>query len=348
MLIHISHLAPGRNDAVATSRVRARNQIRNKRQIMARYAVIDVGTNSIKFLIVERQSDGSWRTLIDRAEIARLGDGFYETGNLCSEAMTRNANVIADMVRVAHEYDVDEIIGVGTMCLRSALNAGEFILLVQQICGVTLDILSGEEEARLAFLAATSGHHALSGRVFVFDTGGGSTECIIGHDGQIEQRVSLNIGALLQTEQSFATFPVSSQQIERALQLVELHVTPLEWIGRVHSVVGIGGTVTTLCAVKLGLEPYNPERIEGATLELSEIDRQIALYASTPLTERQRIPGLHPQRADVILGGAIIVKAMMLKTGAEVMTVSDRGLRHGILSDRIESNERVFVHRDPK
>ena len=300
---------------------------------MKKYAVIDVGTNSIKFLIAECHNDG-WNTLLDRAEITRLGDGFYETGRLHAEAMTRNANAIARMAQIASEYEVDELIGVGTMCLRSAENADEFVQLAAQLCGVRIEVLSGEEEARLAFLAATSGRHALNGRVFVFDTGGGSTECIVGQDGQIEHRISLNIGALLQTEQSFATFPVTYNQIAQALAMIDEQVTPLEWIGRVHSVVGIGGTVTTLCAVKLGLEPYDPEQVEGATLELSEIDRQIVLYASMPLEERQRIPGLHPKRADVILGGAIIVKAMMLKTGAEVITVSDRGLRHGILVDR--------------
>lgn len=305
----------------------------NRQAIMKKYAVIDVGTNSIKFLVAEHRHD-RWNTLLDCAEIARLGDGFYDTGRLHSETMTRNANAIAKMVHIAYEHQVDEIIGIGTMCLRSAENSDEFVRLVAQICGLHIEILSGEEEARLAFLAATSGKHALSGRVFVFDTGGGSTECIIGHDGQIEQRISLDIGALLQTERFLTTFPVTSEQIDHALHFVMQHVTPLEWIERVHSVVGIGGTVTTLCAVKLGLEPYDAERIEGATLELSEIDRQIAVYASTPLEERQRIPGLHPKRADVILGGAIIVKAMMLKTCAEAITVSDRGLRHGILADR--------------
>jgi len=304
---------------------------------MNRYAVIDIGTNSIKFLIAERRGEG-WKTLLDRAEIARLGDGFYDTGKLHAEAMTRNANAVAKMVHIAYEHSVDEMIGVGTMCLRSAENADEFTQLVAQICGLQVEILSGEEEARLAFLAATSGNHALNGRVFVFDTGGGSTECIVGHDGQIEQRISLNIGALLYTEEFLKTFPVTGGQIERALRFVTQHVTPLEWIGRVHSVIGIGGTVTTLCAVKLGLELYDPERIEGAALELAEIDRQIALYASTPLAERQRIPGLHPKRADVILGGAIIVKALMLKTCAEVITVSDRGLRHGILVDRADAD----------
>ena len=301
---------------------------------MARYAVIDVGTNSIKCLLAEQAAGGAYQVISDRADIARLGEQFYETGRLQPEAMARNVREIARMAQAARADGADAIIGVGTMCLRAAANAPEFVRQVEQACGLTIEILSGAEEARLGFLAATSGLPAAAQRVMVFDAGGGSTECIVGQHGRIEQSVSVPLGAVVLTEQhGLSAFPATASQIDGAMAVVLQQFTPRIPTGMIDAVIGIGGTVTTMCAVKLGLTAYNTAAIEGATVERAEVERQIALYDDKTLSERQQIPGLHPKRADVILGGALIVKGVMELTGVDAIRVSSRGLRHGVMAD---------------
>src|SRR6516162_8020877 len=162
---------------------------------MRRFAVIDVGTNSVKFHVGEREADGTWRSIADRAEVTRLGEGLDETGRLGAEPIARTVEAISGMADEAKQDAVDAIAAVGTAGMRLAANSGELIDKVKKRCGVEIEVISGEEEARLAYVAATSGLGITEGKLVVFDTGGGSSQFTFGAPGRIEEQFSLNVGA---------------------------------------------------------------------------------------------------------------------------------------------------------
>lgn len=301
---------------------------------MARYAVIDIGTNSIKLHIAECLASGEWREILDTNNISRLGEGMQRSGMLSAEAMTRNQCVLAELLATAHTHHVEHIVGVGTMCLRSAANAQDFIRDVERTCGLSIEVLSGQEEARLAYLAAQTGLQLTTAPVVVFDTGGGSTEFIIGNGTRIQRRFSLNVGAVRYTEEFLCSDPVTTAEFLQAVTCIERDLSEMCLPKGIRRLIGIGGTVTNLGAVKHQLVQYDSCIVHGALLARTDIEAQIERYRCSSLVERQTIPGLDSKRADVILAGAIIVRTIL--AGAEVneVTVSDRGLRHAILRDR--------------
>ncbi|HLI62467.1 MAG TPA: hypothetical protein VKV05_03635 [Terriglobales bacterium] len=304
---------------------------------MPRYAVIDVGTNSVKFNISERLNGGSWRTIIDRAEITRLGEGLEKTGNLSPEAMQRTVSAIAAMAAEAKDNGVVALAAVGTMGLRTAHNSQQFIAAVEQRCGVRIEVIPGEEEGRLAYLAVKSGLGLAEGSLVIFDTGGGSSQFTFGRGPAVEERFSVNVGAVRYTEKYGLGGAVSAEQLQAALAAVAADLGQLDGRPSPDTLVGMGGAVTNLAAVKHGLVKYDPNIIQGSTLERAEIERQIELYRTKSADERRSIAGLQPKRADVILAGACIVKTVIDKLGKDRLSVSDRGLRHGLLIDRFGS-----------
>jgi len=301
------------------------------------YAAIDVGTNSVKFHIGERREDGTWRTVADRAEITRLGEGLEKSGEINREAMARTVSTIAAMVDEARRNAVAGIAAVGTMGMRTARNSEQFIDAVRQRCGVRIEVIPGEEEGRLAYLAVKSGLRLEEGSLAVFDTGGGSTQFTFGRGTVVEERFSLNVGAVRYTERYGLAEAVSPGQLRAALDAISADLARL---GTRHSpdvLVGMGGAVTNIAAVKHALANYDPDIVQGTVIERTEIERQIELYCSRSQEDRRKIVGLQPKRADVILAGACIVKTVMDKLSKDALSVSDRGLRHGLLIDRFGS-----------
>ena len=155
---------------------------------MPRYAVIDVGTNSVKFNISERRSDSAWQMLVDRAEITRLGEGLDKTGEISPDAMERTVSAITAMVSQAREAGVAAMAAVGTMGMRTAHNSQKFIDTVEQRCGVRIETIPGTEEGRLAYLAVKAGPE---GSLVIFDTGGGSTQFTFGRGSSVRRTVQL-------------------------------------------------------------------------------------------------------------------------------------------------------------
>jgi exopolyphosphatase / guanosine-5'-triphosphate,3'-diphosphate pyrophosphatase len=299
-----------------------------------RYAVIDAGTNSIKFHIAERSRDGSWTTVSDRAELTRLGEGLAESGRIGDAAMTRTADAIEDMVAEAMRNGVRAVAAVGTAGLRIAANSADVLAFVRERTGVRIQVLSGEEEARLAYFAAVAALAPAVGEITVFDTGGGSSQFTFGHRGQVEERFSVNVGAARYTEQFGLDGAVPDNVLREALTEISSDLARLDGRSPTDVLVGMGGAVTNITAVSLGLASYDPGRVQGAVITGDEIDRQIELYRSRDADERRSIVGLQPKRAEVILAGACIVKVVLQKLGQTDLTVSDRGLRHGVLAER--------------
>jgi len=302
-----------------------------------RYAIVDVGTNSVKFHIASRGPDGGWTTISDRAELTRLGEGLAATGRIGDEPLQRTADAIAGMVAEAKRHGVRAIAAVGTAGFRIADNAEDAIAAIQARSGVQVELISGEDEARLAYLATTAALGPAVGSVVVFDTGGGSSQFTFGHKAQIHEQFSVDVGAARYTERFKLDRAVPDDVLQQTMSQLSEDLARLDGRLSPDLLVGMGGAITNLTAVSLSLAEYDPARVQGAILTRAEIDRQIEFYSARDAHARRSIVGLQPKRADVILAGACIVRTVMQKLGKDQLTVSDRGLRHGVLAERFGS-----------
>ena len=300
---------------------------------MSRKAIIDIGSNSIKFFVGELAADKTIATVLDTNDIARLGEDLDKTGMINPEPMKRNVEAVAKFAAQAKELGADEIVAVGTMALRKASNSADFVKQVKEACGVEVQIIPGEEEARLSYLAILSGMPVQDGDLVVFDTGGGSTEFIYGHGKELVKRFSVNLGAVRITENYLKSDPVTADEVAAAIAQINKEFEEAGVTGAPTQLVGMGGTVTSMGAVKHKMVKYDPDVIQGSTLTKEDIEAQIKDYSSRTVEQRKELPGLQPKRADVILAGACILKVITERLGADKLTISDRGLRHGLAFD---------------
>jgi exopolyphosphatase/guanosine-5'-triphosphate,3'-diphosphate pyrophosphatase len=228
---------------------------------------------------------------------------------------------------------------VGTAVFRIATNRAEAVTAIKQASGVEVDVVSGEEESRLAYLAARSAAADNAASVVVFDTGGGSSQFTYGNGADVVDRFSVNVGAVSYTERYGLDKAVNPEVLGQALTTIRSDLSDLEGKPRPDTVVGMGGAVTNMTAVSKHMGQYDPDAIQGSVLAKSEIERQIDMYRSMSADERRSVDGLQPKRAEVILAGACIVKTILDELGSSSFTVSDRGLRHGVLLERYSANQ---------
>ncbi len=238
------------------------------------------------------------------------------------------------MADEAKRHGVRAIAAVGTAGLRIAANGSAVVAAIEARTGVHIDVISGEEEGRLAYLAAKSGLGLKSGALVVFDTGGGSSQFTFGQDERVDDRFSVDVGAVRYTERFGLDGAVSPDTLREAMAAISADLSRIDGRPVPDLLVAMGGAVTNLTAVKHGLATYDPAVVQGTVLDRAEIDRQIELYRTRDADARRAIVGLQPKRAEVILAGACIVRTVMEKLGKDSFTVSDRGLRHGVLAER--------------
>jgi exopolyphosphatase/guanosine-5'-triphosphate,3'-diphosphate pyrophosphatase len=299
-----------------------------------RFAVIDAGTNSVKFYVADRQDDGSWTTVVERSEVTRLGEGLDKTGRLGAEPVGRTVDAIAAMVEEARCLGADDIAAAGTAGLRIAPNRDELLDAVRERTGVRVEVVPGEEEARLAYLATRAALGLRDQALTDFDTGGGSSQFTFGHGDHVDEQFSVPVGAVRFTEQFELDGPVDDPRLAGALDAISSELEQLDGRPAPDALVGMGGAVTNLAAVKHDLAEYDPEVVRGTLLERAEVERQVEVYRTRTADERREIVGLQPKRAEVILAGACIVLTVMRKLDVPSLTVSDRGLRHGLMAER--------------
>lgn len=298
-----------------------------------RRAVIDVGTNSVRLLLAEI-STGQIQPIYRSQVITRLGEGVAKSGRLSPAAVSRTIEVIDSFMREAHAQGAQEVLVVATQAVREAANREEILGPLRER-GITVRLLTGEEEARLGFLGATAGlprSQGSSGLVLVLDVGGGSTELAWGEE-EVEGAVSIPVGAVSLTEEFLTSDPPSSDEIAAArsyLLKVFQAVPPL----RPALAIGTGGTLTTLSAFHHGIVPYDPERVHGSSLSREEVEDRLGQLASMPLEERRRLPAIQPERADILVGGALLCGAIMDSLRIPRITVSEADLLWGALVDR--------------
>lgn len=306
-----------------------------------RFAAIDIGTNTILLLIAELGGNGTFQVLDDRAEIARLGEGVDRTRRIGSDGEERSVQVLKSYLERCRDLGVDEVVAVGTSALRDAHNTGDFRVRLQRELGLDLRVLSGEEEAAYSYLAVHRGLALQDKEVLVVDVGGGSTELIWGKGGALHRSVSLDLGSVRLTERFLTSDPVRTEQCAELARIVdrELGALRVRWQieAGFYTMVGIAGTFTTLAAIEKGLRQYSHSEVHGSRLSRAEVQRQIELFKGKTLAERRAIPGLEPKRADVILAGALLIDRIMALFRIDEVTVSDQGIRYGLLHERLNA-----------
>jgi exopolyphosphatase / guanosine-5'-triphosphate,3'-diphosphate pyrophosphatase len=313
-----------------------------------RVAAIDVGTNTVLLLVAERREDGV-APLVERAEITRLGRGVDATGRLDPAAIQETVRVLSAYAAEARALGASEVACVATSAARDAANGAEFFEATRAAAGLVPQIISGDEEARLVWRSAwrdfgpevggrTVGPPA--GPLAVLDVGGGSTELSFGDGPAPRGRRSLQVGAVRLTERHVREDPISPGTLGALRRAAKDALAPLAGLDgaadlRRGRLVGVAGTVTTLAAVVQALPAYDAERVHGSTLLLAEIDHLVARLAALTVAERAALPGMEPKRADVIVAGGVVVAEAMRLLGFERLTVSDRGVRWGLVYDRL-------------
>jgi exopolyphosphatase / guanosine-5'-triphosphate,3'-diphosphate pyrophosphatase len=238
------------------------------------------------------------------------------------------------MAAPAKRDGVLAIAAVGTAWLRAAADRDDVLNAIRERTGIDVEEISGDDEARLAYAGVSVGLATDAGDVVVFDTGGGSTQFTFGRDGDVEERYSVPLGAVAYTERFGLAGAIEAAILDEVLTAMSSDFSSLDGRATPDALVAMGGAVTNLAAVKHGLAVYDPTVIRGTVLDRAEVERQIELFRTLDVEARRRIVGLQPARAEVILAGACIVRTVMDKLGQASLTVSDQGLRHGVLAER--------------
>ncbi|MGA1361668.1 MAG: hypothetical protein ACO36A_01970 [Ilumatobacteraceae bacterium] len=291
-------------------------------------AFIDVGTNSTNLLVTDGTAD-----LVHDVVVTRLGGGLHRTGGLSPVAVERTVATIVRHVENARAHGATETVVVGTAACRRASNTQVLIDSVAAATGLTLSVLTEQEEAELAFAGAVDGLPATDGDTMVLDIGGGSTEISVGRDAP-HATVSIPIGAVTATESDLVTDPPRPEDLTNVIGAVQ---DELEEIGRTtpsalsaSRVVGVAGTIVTVAAVEIGLQSFDGSALHGFELTREAAEDVFRTLATESLADRRLNPGLPADRADVIVAGCCILVAVMRRLRLESVTVSTRGLLHGL------------------
>lgn len=296
-----------------------------------RIATLDVGTNTVLLLVAETTHSGLLRAVLERAEITRVGRGVERTGKLDSEAARRTLETIVDFAGAARAAGASRIVAVATSALRDAKDGADFVRRVKERAGIDLQIIGGREEAELSHLAVIRGLDINPGKsMLIVDIGGGSTELIRAEPGRDLQTTSVQMGSVRLTEQLIHHDPPAPGEIERLRASIDGTLQSIGWNWQPALMVGIAGTVTTVCAVALEMDTYDHSRVHGHVLPRREVSRVTRLLCALTTAQRSKLKGMIEGRADVICAGAIILERVMEHFNAASVVVSDQGVRWGL------------------
>ena len=303
-----------------------------------RVAAIDCGTNSIRLLVADLPAPDSRPStpltdVVRRMEIVRLGAGVDRTGRLAADAIERTRVALADYAHQISELGVDRVRMVATSASRDAANAGDFTAMVRATIGVDPEVVSGDEEARLSFDGAVRGLPASEPSPYlVVDIGGGSTEFVTGTQ-TVDHAISMDVGCVRMTERHLVTDPPNSAEIaaaERDITAAVRHALDVVPGRDAKTLVGLAGSVTTVAAIAMGLETYDPDRIHHARISAADVARVTDDLLVATRAQRLAIPVMHPGRADVIAAGALILRTVMAESGASAVVASEHDILDGI------------------
>lgn len=279
-------------------------------------AAIDQGTNTTRLLVAD-VVDGDLREVVRRSTITRLGEGVDRRRRLLPVALARVRNCLSDYRREAEQLGAERTLLVATSAVRDAENGEAFLGEIEWSYGFVTKLASGDEEARLTLRGVGS----VGAETLVVDIGGGSTELVT-----LDSRRSVDVGSVRLTERFLHSDPPTEDELEAAAAYVRSLLTPLE----VSDAVGVAGTITSLAALDLGLDEYDRERVDGHRLSLEGVERQLTRLAALPLAERREVRALDPDRAPVIVGGAVVLREVLAALELDGLTVSEHDILDGI------------------
>jgi exopolyphosphatase / guanosine-5'-triphosphate,3'-diphosphate pyrophosphatase len=296
-----------------------------------RVGVVDLGTNSTRLLVAEIH-DGRVDELERRTTVTRLGEGVEATGKLSDAAVARVCEALAVYREVLDRLGADEVVAVATSAMRDAENGPAFRDEIRDRFRIDARTISGDEEARLTFLGATSGRQA-GAETLVIDIGGGSTEYVTGRAGSDPGfHVSTRMGSVRHTERHLTSDPPTADEMaslaEDARGIVTEEVTA-EVRERVEAGIAVAGTATTLAAIAQELDPYDPEKVHGYRVGRGTCERIVSQLAALTVEARRRVTGLHPDRAPSIVAGAVILLESMRAFDLDEIEVSEADILHG-------------------
>jgi exopolyphosphatase / guanosine-5'-triphosphate,3'-diphosphate pyrophosphatase len=309
-----------------------------------RLATIDLGSNTVHLLVADVSAGTpAWLTIERDQRVTRLGEGLAATGRLGEAPAARTAAAVGEYVARAVAARAHRILIVATSAVREAANGAEFAGALQKATGQPVRVISGVEEARLTLRGVMRGLGEGSGTFVTFDIGGGSTEYVLAREGRVAASVSLRLGVVPLAERfpfpdgvEWERYATLSAEV-RAQLAAEVPALIREAGVRL---VGTAGTVTALAALDLGLTVYDPERVHGHRLRREAVERWRRRLGALTVAERGELPCLEPGRADLIVPGTAIVLETMACLGADELTVSEYGLREGVLVDALDAAER--------
>jgi exopolyphosphatase/guanosine-5'-triphosphate,3'-diphosphate pyrophosphatase len=305
-----------------------------------RYAVFDLGSNSIKFVVAETRA-GRVRILREESISTRLAEHLIDTCELRPEAIARTLAALRQLRGQATSLGVENFSAVATSAVRDSRNRRVFLKAAREVLGFPVRLLSGMEEAATIFTGVTADAHWRGRDIFILDVGGGSAEWVQGHHGKMEKRISLPLGAVRLRERFLHKYPVAFDTAALLVETVRGQIShPLaHYALGPRRLVGTGGTITCLAAIEKGLAEFDPRKIDHASLTLGQVRRLMERFTGRTLDQLRAMPGLPAKRADLIIPGTAVVLATMELLGAKRLHVSIRGLRYGVLTAAIREKE---------
>jgi exopolyphosphatase / guanosine-5'-triphosphate,3'-diphosphate pyrophosphatase len=289
-----------------------------------------MGTNSTRLLVADVEGDHVLE-IERRTTVTRLGEGVDRNGRLMDEAIERVLATCESYQHVIERSGVDRTVAVLTSAVRDAANGPELQALVRERFGYEAETISGEREAQLTYLGATSAR-SYPEPLLVLDIGGGSTEFVVGRGGTVDFHVSTQAGSVRHTERELHSDPPTEEELRRCEEQVRAEIEPAiptDVRANVVDGVAVAGTPTSFAAIDQHLEPYDPKRVDGYRLMRSAGERILAQLAALPVAERRRVPGLHPDRAPTIIAGGMILIEAMRTFGLDSMEVSEHDILAG-------------------
>jgi exopolyphosphatase/guanosine-5'-triphosphate,3'-diphosphate pyrophosphatase len=283
---------------------------------LTRVAAVDLGTNSTRLLVAD-VGDSRVDEVARRLVITRLGEGVDVRRRLLPLPIARVRNCLADFRSELEALGAERTLAIATSSVRDAENGEAFLGEIEWSYGFTTQLLSGHNEALMTFRGVTAGR-SIEEATLIVDVGGGSTELVLGGPDGVSFHTSLELGCVRMTERFGDDIDTCAAHVRSALPDLE----PLRGIG-------VAGTVTSLAALDLGLVEYDAERVHGHALSGKAVEEQLERLAALPLKERRRVPGLEPERAPVIVAGAVIVREVLARYGLAELEASEHDILHG-------------------
>jgi exopolyphosphatase/guanosine-5'-triphosphate,3'-diphosphate pyrophosphatase len=303
-----------------------------------RVAAVDLGTNSTRLLVAD-VGDGSLEEVARVTKITRLGEGVDERKRLLPLPIARVRNVLTDFRREAEQLGAERTLAVATSAVRDAENGEAFLGEIEWSYGFATRLLTGDEEAQLTFSGVSLGRD-VAADTLVIDIGGGSTELVVGGPAGLRFHDSLDLGCVRLTERFLHSDPPAAEELDACAEAVRaLLAERVPRDVRPETAIGVAGTITSLAALDLGLAEYDADRVHGHRLSREGVHLQLDRLASVALTERRKIPALDPDRAPVIVAGAVILREALDHFSLDGLEVSEHDILDGAALEAAELPE---------